>query len=81
MGLKSDTPDSYMGCEYFGVELDGIVDAKFRNASGLSVHREVVEYVEGGQNASTHKLIGQTRWSNIVLVSGITLRTRPSGSG
>jgi phage tail-like protein len=65
-------PDEYLGGAQFKIEIDGITVAAFREADGLSVHREVVEYHEGGENTKTHKLLGPTRWSNIVLRRGIT---------
>ena len=68
---KEDADDFFVG-GYFTVEIDGITSAAFRSADGLNVHREVIEYQEGGENAKTHKLVGQTRWSNIVLRSGVT---------
>ncbi|HZV00314.1 MAG TPA: phage tail protein [Planctomycetota bacterium] len=72
MAKDKDQPDDYLVGGYFGVEIDGITGAVFRGADGLTVHREVVEYQEGGENAKTHKLVGQTRWSNIVLRAGMT---------
>ena len=72
MGKATEEPDDYFVGGYFTVEIDGITAAAFRSADGLNVHREVIEYQEGGENAKTHKLVGQTRWSNIVLRTGIT---------
>jgi phage tail-like protein len=56
----------------FEVEIDGIVEALFTACSGLSIETEVVEYQEGGENTHTHKLKGQTKYSNIVLKRGVT---------
>ena len=50
--------------------IDGVTD--FKAAEGLSVQREVVEVYEGGDNSKHHKLIGGTRYSNIVLRRGTT---------
>lgn len=72
MAKKRDEPDDFLVGGYFTVEVDGITAAAFRSADGLNVHREVIEYQEGGENAKTHKLVGQTRWSNIVLRTGVT---------
>ena len=72
MAKKKEEADDFFVGGYFTVEIDGITTAAFRSADGLTVHREVVEYQEGGENAKTHKLVGQTRWSNIVLRSGVT---------
>src|SRR5512140_2680417 len=64
--------DDYFTDAFFKVEIDGLTVADFREADGLSVHREVVEYHEGGENTKTHKLLGPTRFSNIVLRRGVT---------
>ncbi|MEZ0228904.1 MAG: phage tail protein [Planctomycetota bacterium] len=72
MAKKKEEPDDFFVGGYFTVEIDGITTAAFRSADGLNVQREVIEYQEGGENARTHKLVGQTRWQNIVLRSGVT---------
>ncbi len=72
MAKQTDQPDDFFVGGYFTCEIDGITQAAFRSAEGLNVHREVVEYQEGGENAKTHKLVGQTRYSNIVLRTGVT---------
>jgi phage tail-like protein len=55
---------------YFKVELDGIDSGSFRKCSGLKSETEVFEYQEGGDNDATHKLLGATKASNIVLTKG-----------
>ena len=55
---------------YFKVEIDGIDSGSFRKCSGLKTESEVFEYQEGGDNEATHKLIGPTKASNIVLHKG-----------
>ena len=42
----------------------------FKSVSGLSYETEVVDYREGGVNDSTFKLVGATKWANIVLTRG-----------
>lgn len=42
----------------------------FRSAGGLKSETEVIDYREGGVNHTTHKLLGATKWSNIVLKRG-----------
>jgi len=58
----------------FRVTIDSVVsDATtgfFKSVGGLSFETEVVEYREGGQNNTTHKLVGATKWKNIVLKRG-----------
>jgi phage tail-like protein len=49
--------------------LDGAT-ALFKSVGGLSVETAVVEYREGGRNDTTHKLVGETKYKNIVLKRG-----------
>lgn len=60
------------GAYYFAVEVNGIQDAFFRSCSGLKSESEVVELAEGGLNTTTHKLIGRTKFPNIVLKQGFS---------
>jgi phage tail-like protein len=55
---------------FFKVEIDGLDSASFRKCSGLKSETEVFEYQEGGDNEATHKLLGPTKASNIVLTKG-----------
>jgi len=58
----------------FKVTIDDIVGDPmvgfFKSVGGLSFETEVVEYREGGENNSTHKLVGATKWKNLVLKRG-----------
>lgn len=45
--------------------------ACFQEVSGLSVQLNVTDVVEGGVNNTTHKLIGNASYSNIVLKRGL----------
>lgn len=56
----------------FRVEIDGIEMFGFQEVSGLSNQTDIYEYQEGGENQYTHKLMGQTTFSNLVLKYGIT---------
>ena len=58
------------GVYYFAVEIAGIQEAYFRNCSGLKSEAEVVPMQEGGLNSTEHKLIGRTKYPNIVLKQG-----------
>ena len=64
----------------FRVEINGLADSKlfFKSVSGLTYETEVVDYKEGGQNLTTRRLVGATKWPNIVLKKGFT---GASGSG
>ena len=57
----------------FRVEIEGIVQAGFRECSGLGSEIEVIEYREGGDSTSAvHKLPGRVKYSDIVLKWGVT---------
>jgi phage tail-like protein len=62
--------DKYQQGYRFKVTIDEIEAADFTEASGLTVQKEVLEYNEGGENTRHHKLVGATRFSNIVLRRG-----------
>jgi phage tail-like protein len=47
-------------------------EAFFKSAGGLKMETEVVDYRAGGVNHSTYKLVGATKWANIVLKRGFT---------
>jgi phage tail-like protein len=60
---------------YFEVELripgfNPITGMAFRSCSGLKSEATVVELEEGGFNGSTRKLIGRTKFPNLVLKQG-----------
>jgi phage tail-like protein len=55
---------------YFAVEIDGLEGAYFRSCSGLKSEAEVQSHGEGGLNTTEHKLIGRTKYNNIVLKQG-----------
>ncbi len=55
---------------FFKIEIEGIDSGSFRKVSGLKSENEIFEYQEGGDNEATHKLIGPTKASNIVLHKG-----------
>jgi phage tail-like protein len=56
----------------FWVEIDGIRRIAFQECSGFDSTIEAIEHREGGENTSTRKLPGITRYSNIVLKWGMT---------
>jgi phage tail-like protein len=62
------------GAYYFAVHIEGenIEDNYFRSCSGLKSESEVQEIAEGGLNTTTHKLIGRTKFPNIVLKKGFS---------
>jgi len=46
--------------------------AFFRSIGGLKTDTEVVDYQEGGVTTFTRKVIGVTKWSNLILKQGFT---------
>jgi phage tail-like protein len=68
--MAGSTRKDHAAISFFRVELDGIDSAAFRKCAGLKTETEVFEFQEGGDNENTHKLVGQTKASNIVLTKG-----------
>jgi phage tail-like protein len=56
----------------FWVEIKGIVEAEFKECSGLRLERRVEEVEEGGVNDHVHILPGRNKYANIVLKYGVT---------
>lgn len=48
------------------------VTAFFKSVSGLKSETEVVDFQEGGLNDRTHRLVGTTKWPNLVLKQGFS---------
>src|SRR5678816_3060718 len=59
------------GAYHFTVEIDGeSISYPFRSVSGLKSESQVVELEEGGFNTTTRKLVGRTKFPNLVLKRG-----------
>jgi phage tail-like protein len=56
----------------FLVELDGITQASFSECSGFGSNVEVIEYREGGEQATVRKLPGRATYPDIMLKWGVT---------
>lgn len=54
----------------FEVEIDGFVRAGFSKVSGLEESTETIEYREGGENETPHKLPGQTTYEDVTFERG-----------
>jgi phage tail-like protein len=75
---ETGTRNEAFGAFYFRVDL--MIDKKygdtatlpFRSCSGLKSEAAVVELEEGGFNNTTRKLIGRTKFPNIVLKQGFS---------
>ena len=62
-----------LGENRFKVEIEpSLPIGEFRECTGLSVEREILEYTEGGNNDFVHKLPGRVKFPNLVLKRGIT---------
>jgi phage tail-like protein len=68
----ADEKKEPFGAYHFTVEFDGTkgISYPFRSCSGLKMESSVVELEEGGFNTTTRKLIGRTKFPNIVLKRG-----------
>lgn len=61
----------------FKVTLTGVpghseATAFFKSVTGLKYETDVTDFQEGGENRFTHRLVGTTKWSNIVLKRGFS---------
>ena len=56
----------------FLVEIDGITQAGFTDASGFGASTDPIEYREGGETKTVRKLPGLTKYTNITLKWGLT---------
>ena len=70
MPLASRT-DPYLGARFF-VEIDGVDQGGFTECTGLQAEVEVADYPEGGNNGYVHRLVGRTKFTNVVLKRGLT---------
>ncbi len=67
--------DPYLAfCFRVNITNAGLTDATglFKSVSGLSFETEVVDFKEGGVNDMTHKLLGGTKFKNVVLKRGFS---------
>ncbi len=55
----------------FAFEIDGIECANFQKCEGLSLLNEVLEVPVGGENTTTPKFYGNTKYGNVVLSNGL----------
>lgn len=64
-------PDPY-GIFNFIVEINSTQVGGFSEVAGLEAHSEIEEYREGGINHYVHKLVKETKYSNLTLKRGVT---------
>lgn len=63
--------DPYKGFR-FRVEIQGIQQAGFSECSSVGSHVEIIEYREGNDTATVHKLPGKVSYPDITLKFGLT---------
>ncbi len=63
--------DPYRGY-HFRIEVDGIDRGGFREASGLDVSQDAIDYREGSDPIHSRKMPGLNKYSNITLKVGVT---------
>jgi phage tail-like protein len=66
-----DRYDPYRGFK-FGVKIDNLFVAGLSKCSALKRTTEMVEWREGGDPSTTHKLPGKTKYEPITLTAGVT---------
>jgi len=71
MAATGQRNDPYKSSRFL-VEIEGIVQAGFSEASGFGSNVEVVEYREGGDTPTVRKLPGKVSYPDITLKWGIT---------
>lgn len=57
------------------IEIDDITVAGFSEVSGLTTEQDVIEYREGSDTQTVHKIPGLRKYSNITLKRGFTQNT------
>lgn len=55
----------------FFVEMASVTEGLFSECGGLQVETEVFEWEEGGMNDHRHRLLGRTKYPNLVLRRGV----------
>ncbi|MBM3235937.1 phage tail protein [Candidatus Poribacteria bacterium] len=68
---QGERNDPYRNFRY-RLEIDGIQQAGFSDASGFDTTVDVVEYREGNETPTVRKLSGLTKYGNLTLKWGIT---------
>ena len=71
MAVSDRKKDPYLSFRFL-VEIDGVIEARFSEVSGLQAETEFEEIREGGVNDHVHKLPKITKYPNITLRRGIT---------
>ena len=64
------TADPFLNFNFM-IEITGVFEGGFQECSGLESTIDVIEYREGGQNTTTKKIPGQTKFANLILKRGV----------
>jgi phage tail-like protein len=69
-----DQPLDPISAFSFALEIQGITEALFREASGFGSESQIIEFKQQGAKGQTyiHKIPGTLKWQNISLKRGIT---------
>lgn len=70
MAQALDLPEALVVAKFW-VEIHGIVQAYFRECSGLQMETHVESYEEGGLNGYTHQFPGHTTVGRVTLRKGV----------
>jgi phage tail-like protein len=65
------TENPYAACRFY-LQIGGVAQAVFTEASSLQLETDVFTYEEGGSNEFVHKFPGRTKVSNLTLKRGVT---------
>lgn len=74
--MAERTADPVVGF-WFALEIGGITEATFREASGFGSETQVIEFIEQGAKGAPiiRKVPGNLKWQNITLKRGLTSNT------
>lgn len=70
--MRNDDFEGESTTATFLFEIDDVEIGKFKEATGLEMAVEIVEFGEGGVNGYVHQFPGRLRWPNLVLRRGLT---------
>lgn len=71
LGAAGKRLDPYLGVNFL-VEIEGLIVGGFSKVDGLDSTIDTQDYVEGGRNDYTHKLLKGTSYTPLILTHGFT---------
>jgi phage tail-like protein len=66
---KTGSQGDYFPMQNFKLEIDGVIQAGFKEISGIESETEIIE-IKDGDDMTIHKRPGRTKYSNIILKRG-----------